>query len=538
MRSQRKTGVVLIIVLVVVVTLSLSAYTFSSLMLTHRRAAKLTGQQLQARLLVDSGVEMVKYLLSQDEASRQEAGGVTDNVMMFQGISVMPAADLDSRGSFAVISPLPNTSGLGLPTGMGGGVRYGLEDESSRLNLNLVLLAGDSGRDLLMGIPGMNEEIADAILDWMDEDDEPRESGAEFDFYSQMNPPYEPRNGPLMTVEELLLVRGVTANLLFGSDQNRNTISDAHELGIGGAGGGGAAMTATTIPSGQTNHRGWSAYLTIYSGEKNATAEGLPRIHLNQEDMQLLHEELSAVFSVDWANFIVAYRIYGPHDGNEDGEPASGIQLDLESAPSASAEIGQVLDLIGAKVPIGGSGGEEGQAGGQGGGQGGGGDEATIFDSPFSDDPAEMENYLQQLMDNCTVLDAPVIPGRLNVNEASAELLQGIPGMTEEIYQTLIDQREVISSDPANRSHETWLLQEQVLTLAEMKALTPYICAGGDVFRAQIVGYYQGGGPSTRVEVVFDATEAEPRVVLWRDISHLGRGYSLQMLGVDLTGSQ
>jgi hypothetical protein len=67
-----------------------------------------------------------------------------------------------------------------------------------------------------------------------------------------------------------------------------------------------------------------------------------------------------------------------------------------------------------------------------------------------------------------------------------------------------------------------------------MKALMPFVCGGGDVFRCQIVGYFQGGGPSSRAEVVFDATGAEPRELFWRDISHLGRGYALETLGVDL----
>jgi hypothetical protein len=49
----------------------------------------------------------------------------------------------------------------------------------------------------------------------------------------------------------------------------------------------------------------------------------------------------------------------------------------------------------------------------------------------------------------------------------------------------------------------------------------------------QVVGYYQGSGIASRAEVVLDATGETPRVVLWRDMSHLGRGYSLETLGVD-----
>jgi hypothetical protein len=89
---------------------------------------------------------------------------------------------------------------------------------------------------------------------------------------------------------------------------------------------------------------------------------------------------------------------------------------------------------------------------------------------------------------------------------------------------------DVGADDPARR-HETWLLAEGLVTLEQMKALTPFITGGGRVFRAQIVGYYQGGQASSRAEVVFDATSPLPRIVLWRDLSHLGRGYSIETLG-------
>ena len=85
------------------------------------------------------------------------------------------------------------------------------------------------------------------------------------------------------------------------------------------------------------------------------------------------------------------------------------------------------------------------------------------------------------------------------------------------------------------RQYEAWPLMEGVVTLEEMKELMPFVCAGGDVYRAQVIGYYDEGGPTARIEVVFDATNQPAAVVFWRDISHLGRGYSLETLGVENT---
>ena len=70
---------------------------------------------------------------------------------------------------------------------------------------------------------GMNEgddrdAIVDAILDWRDSDDLPRELGAEEDSYQDFDPPRHVRNADFETVEELLLVDGMTPELLFGTD--------------------------------------------------------------------------------------------------------------------------------------------------------------------------------------------------------------------------------------------------------------------------------------------------------------------------------
>jgi hypothetical protein len=135
-----------------------------------------------------------------------------------------------------------------------------------------------------------------------------------------------------------------------------------------------------------------------------------------------------------------------------------------------------------------------------------------------------------------TVNPAATIPGRININQASATILAGIPGMTPELLDKLLTARSQTTAvdDPA-RKYETWLLTEGLVTLQEMQTLQPLITGGGNVFRAQIVGYFQSGHASSRAEVVFDATSLLPRVLFWRDIGHLGRGYPLEMLGVDFS---
>ena len=62
--------------------------------------------------------------------------------------------------------------------------------------------------------------IIEAIIDWLDEDDEPLGfGGAESSYYQNLNSPYGPRNGPMEFVEELLLVKGITEELYFGTEE-------------------------------------------------------------------------------------------------------------------------------------------------------------------------------------------------------------------------------------------------------------------------------------------------------------------------------
>ncbi|HEX5103454.1 MAG TPA: type II secretion system protein GspK [Pirellulaceae bacterium] len=505
--SGKRRALVLILVLVVIVMLSLGAYSFTDLMIAHHEASQLTGRQVQTRALVDSGVEVVRVFLMQTEAEQLEAGGVFDNPDRFRGVNVVPDDDPNLRGSFTVLSPNLDDQGYLA------GTRYGLEDESTRLNLNTLLAAEkttpDAGRTFLMALPGMTEDVADAILDWLDADDEPRELGAEIDYYSGLNPPYAPQNGPLDTVEELLLVRGVTPQLLFGADVNRNGQLDPHEITEDGSGG-------STDPEG---FRGWSAYLTLHSLEWNVNPDGQPRVYLNQNDMQKLYDELVAVLPEEWATYIIAYRQSGPYTSTiRTATSAAGKQLDLTKP--AKTPISQVIELVGSNV-------RHSFVGDQ---------TPSFITSPFPDDIGAMNVYLPMLMDYVTVNPAPTIPGRINMNQASATVLAGIPGMTPEIVEQIISLRDVApSSDRPARRHETWLLQEVVVDLPTMKLMMPFVTCGGDVYRAQVVGYYQGGQAASRSEVIFDATSPLPRLLFWRDISHLGRGYAVETLGVDFS---
>jgi general secretion pathway protein K len=70
----------------------------------------------------------------------------------------------------------------------------------------------------LLALLGHPADWIEALLDWMDTDDQPRVRGAEREYYLSLKKPYPAKNGPLDSVEELLLVKGVEPAILYGKE--------------------------------------------------------------------------------------------------------------------------------------------------------------------------------------------------------------------------------------------------------------------------------------------------------------------------------
>ena len=193
-------GNILIYVLWMILVLSLFAASTASqagfgLSLTDRLLSR-----LQASYLVHGALAYARLALADDPTPKvdgwQEAWSNDEGAFRNHAIG---------DGLFSVMSESPD----------GRGTRYGLADEERRIDLNaasaevltrLFKLAG--------GLP--TEEaarVAASVLDWRDADDREEPDGAESPHYRSLSPPYDCKNAPLESPEELLLVRGVTPEL-------------------------------------------------------------------------------------------------------------------------------------------------------------------------------------------------------------------------------------------------------------------------------------------------------------------------------------
>ncbi len=562
---RRQNGMVLVLVLIVVAILSLAGMSFVMTMSTEHEAVHLHGDQLRLAGLTESGEQMLGAFFEQSQSARQEAGGWRDNAAMFRGVLVFEDKKARRRGRFSVVSPVVENDEVM-------GMRFGADNESARLNLAVLPFWDQShpgaGRHALMNLPAMTERTADAILDWIDSDDIPREFGAESDYYAGLGVPYGPRNGTPASLEELLLVRGVTRELLLGADANFN-----HQLEL-------EETQAAESRTGSTPSDGrlvWADMLTVHSAERNESNSGEPRVDINGDDLRQLHEQLSEMFDADWAEFIVLYRQFGPDEADPGdamssrarrldektplqakspsnrvkqpkqpktakrpltaktfgGQRGSGVEISFDLSLPAEFEIDSVLDLIGARVRIPDPDPPDEEAADEPDGESG----DLLIESPFADDRFAMREYLPVLLDRTTTLRTRVIPGRVNVNLAPRAVLVGVPGLDRTMVERIVAMRRATGEfdDPVRR-HPTWLLGEGLVDREQMRAMLPYLTCGGDVFRAQIVGYFDEGGAASRVELILDATSSPPRRVYWKDLRLFGHGYPTESLGAQSPG--
>lgn len=157
-----------------------------SVYVSTARAANFTGSQ-RAALLAANGVELgekaLALMLAQDPFLRVEKDGFTFTKTDGDLSVEIRAVDELSRISTAVVYT---------DTGV---VNDKVHGSYSRLLEHL----------------GLDAHLTDTLADWIDSDDEPRIYGAEgVDFYRALPRPYDPKNGGLESLEELLMIKGYT----------------------------------------------------------------------------------------------------------------------------------------------------------------------------------------------------------------------------------------------------------------------------------------------------------------------------------------
>ncbi len=106
-----------------------------------------------------------------------------------------------------------------------------IDNESGKIDLNA---ADEATIRLLLGRFALDEQqkniIADSIADWRDSDNNHRLNGAENEYYQSLGKPYSCKNADFDSVEELLLVRGVSEEIFYGGLKDMLTVYRGESL--------------------------------------------------------------------------------------------------------------------------------------------------------------------------------------------------------------------------------------------------------------------------------------------------------------------
>lgn len=201
MKSEK--GVALLMVLWVLTILMVIVLSFSFMARTETHATLAFKERMEMKYLAEAaiqrGIQEIFYMKQNPQLAQLEGSDIwkTDGT---------PYSGRLGEGDYAVritdesgkidINTLNDTSGIILKTLL---INMGVQDENA-------------------------DTIVDSILDWKDADDLVRLHGAESDYYMSLPNPYKAKNANFDTLEELVLVKGMSYDIFFGSQGEKGLV--------------------------------------------------------------------------------------------------------------------------------------------------------------------------------------------------------------------------------------------------------------------------------------------------------------------------
>jgi type II secretory pathway component PulK len=437
-KSRNRRGAIFLVALGVVVILTSVVLVLVQSMRTESTASANRMSVAQAEA-VEEAAEM--WVLGQIETNTSDAVTITTT----------PAEALQvGTGYFWLLSPDPTQDQT---------LNYGIVDEASKMNIN-ANWGGTSGnfpiQDQLALLPNMTQAIADNITSWAGQVSDP--DGATTDYYQSLPEPYTAKSAPFESVEELLLVEGMTPQILFGQDVNRNGVIEQSEQQNNGG-------ITITVGNG-TDTRGILNYVTAWSTDSNTTITGGKRatVDVSRAGTSLitLQNALTKAISSSRAAAIVNQISLALPPGNA---PATwGLGGFYTASGMTPQEFGEAFDYL----TVGGTGSPQ---------------------KPHT--------------------------GLINVNTASAQVLATLPGLEQGQADTIVASRA--SADLSNLS---WFFQ--AVGTSEVAPVAPYITDRSFVYSADIVAVSGDGRAFKREKIVVNVTAIPAKIVYRKDLTSLG----------------
>jgi general secretion pathway protein K len=197
-RGQR--GVALVLTLLILTLLVVTGLEFNRAIRVEATLAGNYRDVTQGSYIAQSGVEVARALIQDDDPSYDSLDERWAQFAVFAYLSHRFFTDGDFTGQIVDENSKFNPNGLIDP--------YGNVDPKKKDQL-----------ERLLQLLGHNPEVMDAILDWLDPDDQRRPMGAEREYYMALKHPYAPKNGPLDSLGEMLLIKGIDSSIFYGTDE-------------------------------------------------------------------------------------------------------------------------------------------------------------------------------------------------------------------------------------------------------------------------------------------------------------------------------
>ena len=204
MSIKDERGVALVLALAAIALLVSMVVDFSYTMMVDLTLAANLRDERKAFYIARSGLEMARHILQEDD---NEYDGLDEDWARF-GEHVGYISE-DDEGRF----------------------KGTIEDEAGKFPINTLIdeKGGiDDGRreqlERLFDVLELDPDFIDPICDWLDSNTDAGPTGAEDAYYAELSPPYPCKDGPLSSLEELLLVKGMTEEILYGTEEKKGLI--------------------------------------------------------------------------------------------------------------------------------------------------------------------------------------------------------------------------------------------------------------------------------------------------------------------------
>jgi general secretion pathway protein K len=204
---KSRQGIALVIVMISIFVLTILAGGFAYSMKVETKLARNANSETELEWLGRSAVEKARWILSEQLKIAQEP---------YDGLDQVWAGG--AGGMATSNSPLAQVQlNLDLPNGH---ADFTIIDLERKANINTANEATLQQALMVMGAnAGEMTPVVNSILDWIDPDENVRIQGAETETYQNYIPnhPYTSKNGPIDDLSELLLVKGITPEIYYGT---------------------------------------------------------------------------------------------------------------------------------------------------------------------------------------------------------------------------------------------------------------------------------------------------------------------------------